>query len=81
MDLMTIVTFLSYILIGMGGWLLKTLWNAVDNLKRDISSLQERIAKEYMPRDDIERLVDKIVVEIRDFRREVRDDLKNKADK
>jgi cell division protein FtsB len=81
MDWVAIASALSYILFGVGGWLLKTLWNAVENLRRDLAVLQENVGKNYVPRNEMQAIESRIVEEIRDFRREMREDLKLKADK
>lgn len=81
MDLMTIVSLLSYGIMGIGGWLLKTLWTAVDNLRKDVAEVQKNLGTNYMPRQEIQVLVERILDEIRDFRKEIRDDLKHKVDR
>lgn len=42
--------------IGLGftavGWWAKTVWNAVQELKADLSKLREEIPKEYIPKNE-----------------------------
>ena len=46
------------------GWLLKTLWSAVERLRRDLNALEVSISSNYLKRDDflaaVQRIEDKI---------------------
>lgn len=52
MDLQSLVN----LILGAGltaiGWLAKTLWNAVQELKTDLAKLREEIPKEYIPKNE-----------------------------
>ena len=74
-----IIQVVGYLIIGLGSWILKTLWSAVSSLRadlieltKDISVLRENIAKDYMPRDEIRDLFDNILREIRESREDLR---------
>lgn len=41
-------------------WLLKTLWSAVDHLRRDISNLERQLAETYVRRDDHNQTLERI---------------------
>lgn len=80
--------FLSYGFFGVGGWLLKSIWNAVRELQVDLSKLREEVGKDYMPRVEIKELFDNILYEIREVKHELksqdkltRELLSHKADK
>jgi hypothetical protein len=69
--------YLLYIGALVGGWLLRELWSAMSDLRRDISRLREEVGRTYMPRDEIRELHNEILHELR----EIRTELKQKADK
>ena len=75
-DLLQVV---GYVIIGLGTWILKTLWSAVSELRhdlteltKDIATLRENIAKDYIPRDEVRDLFDNILREIRESREDLR---------
>jgi hypothetical protein len=62
---------------ALGGFILKAMWDAVADLRRELAALQESISRNYVRRDDfkdhatrVESLLDKIY-----------DKLEHKADK
>ena len=42
------------------GWFLRELWAAVKELKADLSKMREAIPADYVPRNELERMFDKI---------------------
>lgn len=64
-------------LLAVLGWFARQLWDAVNGLKADLSSLREEIAKDYTRRDDFKEFA----TEIRSMFREISDKLDKKADK
>jgi hypothetical protein len=62
---------------ALGGWFARTLWDAVQELKGDLSNLRVEIAKDYTPRNDFKEFA----VEIRTMFQKISDKLDNKADK
>lgn len=59
------------------GWFCRVLWDAVSDLKTDLSKLREEIAKDYVPRNDFKEFA----TEIRNMFQKISDKLDNKADK
>jgi hypothetical protein len=64
--------YLSYVLFAVGGWFMKSLWNAVRELQVDLSRLREELGKNYVPRVEIKELFDSILYEIRELRHELK---------
>jgi hypothetical protein len=59
------------------GWFARQLWDAVNLLKKDLSSLEIRIAREYVPHDRLKDAFDPVMTALA----EIKDTLKTKADK
>lgn len=59
------------------GWFAKELWNAVKELRQDLSKLREELPKTYMPKTDLELLIVKIDAKLS----RIEDKLDHKADK
>jgi hypothetical protein len=51
---------------ALTGWLVKVLWDAVGDLKRDLGNLERNLPSVYVRRDDF-----------RDATRELKDDMKS----
>jgi len=64
-------------ILAAGGWFARTLWDAVQELKSDLSNLRVEIARDYLPRNDFNRLAD----ELKEMLGKIFDKLDNKADK
>lgn len=58
--------FMSYAVSALLGVIVKTLWDAVYELRRDLSNLREEIAKDYMPRVEIRDLFEQLIHEVRE---------------
>jgi len=63
--------------LTVSGWFYRVLWDAVSDLKTDLSKLREEIAKDYTPRNDFKEFA----TEIRTMFQKISDKLDNKADK
>lgn len=63
--------------MAVSGWFFRVLWDAVSDLKTDLSKLREEIAKDYVPRNDFKEFA----AEIRNMFQKISDKLDNKADK
>lgn len=48
------------ILMSLLGWLGKTLWDAVQSLKKDINNLEVSIPSEYVKKVELDRRLDKL---------------------
>lgn len=59
------------------GWLGKTLWDAVDNLKNDIKKIEIDLPSHYAKKDELESRFDKIELLLA----KIYDKLETKADK
>ena len=68
---MQVLDWVYNAILLVGGYLLRTLWEAVQELKSDLAKLREELPKEYVARDDyrsdikemkemLQRLFDKI---------------------
>lgn len=73
----------SIINIGAGvalsgmGWFARQLWDAVKDLKEDLSDLREEIAKDYLAKDDFREYTS----EIKGMLHRILDKLDEKVDK
>ena len=65
------------LVLTAGGWFARTLWDAVQELKSDLGTLRVEIAKDYVPRNDFNRLGD----ELKELLKAISEKLDNKADK
>ena len=73
----TLINIVLGSVLAAGGWFARTLWDAVQELKSDLSNLRVEIAKDYVPRDDFKEFAQ----EIRHMFQKISDKLDNKADK
>jgi hypothetical protein len=77
------VEFQTLINLGAGtalavvGWLARDLWGAVKDLRRDLSTLREEIAKGYVPKDDFRDAIR----DLRDLLERIDSKLDRKVDK
>lgn len=77
MDLQTLINLGAGTALAVIGWLARELWQAVKELRADVSSLREHIAREYMPKDDFREFAR----EIKELLTDIRDRLDRKQDK
>lgn len=61
----------------LSGWVLRTIWDAVNNLKQDLKELERGLPETYVRRDDYRD----DMVEVKDILHKIFDRLDNKADK
>lgn len=57
--------FVSYAFSALLGVIVKTLWDAVQELRKDLARLREEIAKDYMPRIEIRDIFEQLLSEVR----------------
>jgi hypothetical protein len=69
--------YLIYPVLLVAGWFMKSMWNAIGDLKRDLAALQLAISENYVKKFDLEAKFDLIMFELR----ELRDIIRGKADK
>lgn len=65
------------IALSVLGWFARQLWDCVQSLKADLSSLREDIAKNYVPKDDFKDFAS----ELREMFRTISSKLDTKVDK
>ena len=63
--------------LAVMGWFARQLWDAVNDLKRDLAKLREEIAKDYTPKHDFQQAM----VELRSMFEIIRNKLDDKADR
>jgi hypothetical protein len=76
-EFQTIINIGAGIALSVIGWFARTLWDAVQELKTDLSKLREELAKDYVPKDDFKEGMS----EIRRMFEIITTKLDNKADK
>jgi hypothetical protein len=53
--------FVSYTLTGILGMIVKTVWDATQELRTDLSKLREEIARDYMPRVEVRDMLEQVL--------------------
>lgn len=77
MDLDTIFKIVIGVILSGLGWFGKQLWDAVADLRRDISKLEVELAKHYVPKTEFSDAMK----EIREGLNKIYDKLDGKADR
>ena len=77
MENQAILNWVFGALMTITGWVLKTIWDAVDRLKRDLNNLEVVLPTQYVTKYDIEKRFDRIDATLNSIWNE----LKQKADK
>lgn len=62
---------------ALGGWILKTIWDAIKDLKRDVKELNREVNQDFVRKDDFREAVK----DIKDMLAKIFDKLDGKADK
>lgn len=75
--LITVVLFAVSVACGVLGWFARQLWEAVQELRKDLSALKERIGDDYVRYDRLQDLLKPIMSALED----IRATLSAKADK
>lgn len=73
----TIINWGAGVCLSVLGWFARQLWDCVQSLKTDLSSLREDIAKNYVPKDDFKDFAS----ELREMFRTISSKLDTKVDK
>jgi hypothetical protein len=84
MDWQIIINIGAGGLLGIGGWFARQLWDAVKELKRDISKLELHISEKYVKKSDVETFkqdMDKRFDKLEYMMNKLIDKLESKADK
>jgi hypothetical protein len=53
MDALWWLNHLWVLFVAVGGWLLKTIWDAVQELKRDLHTLEVELPERYVSKVDL----------------------------
>jgi hypothetical protein len=77
MDIQTLFNWGLATGFSVMGWFARQLWDAVKELKKDLSTLREELAKDYVPKNDFKDFTS----EIRNMFQRISDKLDDKADK
>lgn len=73
----SLINIILGVVLASGGWFARILWEAVQDLKTDLTNLRVEMARDYLPRNDFHRLAD----ELKDMLGKIFDKLDHKADK
>lgn len=76
-NLQTILNWVGGTALTVMGWFARQLWDAVNELKRDLANLRTEIAKDYVSKPDFNSFTS----EIRMMFQRISDKLDEKADK
>ncbi|CAB4134321.1 hypothetical protein UFOVP266_46 [uncultured Caudovirales phage] len=77
MDTQTLLNWLAGIALAAGGWFSRQLWDASQELRRDLHQLEVDLPKEYVQKIDL----DKRMQHIEEMFQRIYDKLDAKADK
>ena len=77
MEFQSIVDVTLLIISGAIGWFAKELWNAVKDLKEDLSILRSDLPKSYVLREDYKQ----DIRELKEMMNKIFDKLDNKVDR
>ena len=84
MDWQIIINIAAGGLVGIGGWFARQLWDAVQELKKDVSKLELHLAENYVKKADVENFkqeMDKRFDKLEYMMNKLIDKLDSKADK
>jgi hypothetical protein len=62
---------------ALGGWMLKVIWDAITDLKKDVKDLNQEIHSDFLRKDDYRD----DITEIKGMLGKIFDKLENKVDK
>ena len=77
MDTQTIINAGAGVILGVGGWFARQLWDAVKELRADLHRIEVDLPSRYIRRDEFADGMK----EIKDMLSKIFDRLDNKADK
>jgi chaperonin cofactor prefoldin len=77
MDMNLIINIVLGVILSVGGWFLRQMWDAVQNLKSDIQRIEIDLPTSYVRKSDLDARLDKID----DMLEKLFDRLNSKADK
>jgi chaperonin cofactor prefoldin len=77
MDMNLIINIVLGVALSVGGWFVRQMWDAVQNLKEDIQRIEVELPTNYVRKADLDARLDKID----DMLEKLFDKLNTKADK
>jgi chaperonin cofactor prefoldin len=77
MDMNLIINIVLGVCLSVGGWFVRQMWDAVQNLKEDIQRIEVELPTNYVRKSDLDARLDKID----DTLEKIFDRLNSKADK
>ena len=77
MDMNLIINIVLGVCLSVGGWFVRQMWDAVQNLKEDIQRIEVELPTNYVRKADLDARLDKID----DMLEKLFDRLNSKADK
>jgi hypothetical protein len=77
MDINLIVNLILGVVLSVGGWFMRQMWDAVQSLKNDIQKIEVELPTNYVRKSDLDARLDKID----DMLEKLFDKLNTKADK
>lgn len=77
MELQSLLNAVFGAVLMLSGWILRTIWDAVSNLKKDLQDLERGLPDTYVRRDDYRDDMS----EVKDMLKAIFNKLDNKADK
>jgi chaperonin cofactor prefoldin len=77
MDMNLIINIVLGVALSVGGWFVRQMWDAVQNLKSDIQRIEVELPTNYVRKSDLDARLDKID----DMLEKLFDKLNTKADK
>lgn len=77
MDTQALINLLGGAALLVAGWFLREMWDAVKELRQDLSSFKENLPKEYVLKADLDKRMD----HIEDMLQRIFDKLDTKVDK
>ena len=77
MDINTIINVVLGVALSVGGWFVRQMWDAVQQLKSDIQKIEVELPTNYVRKADLDARLDKID----DMLEKLFDRLNSKADK
>jgi len=77
MDWQFVINFAGGLILSVAGWFARQIWDAVQELKRDLHAIEVDLPSNYVKRVDIENRFDKL----ENILEKIFDRLENKVDK
>lgn len=81
MDLQSILNIVAGLMLSVGGWLARQLWDAVQKLRADLHKLELELPKHYVHKDDFVEAMKDLRSELTKGFDRIYDKLDGKADK